>query len=85
MSTEGAAAFTGFRLRELCPRDLDPEKFLELRIDETGIESLEFMEFLMEVEEKYSINIADELITQEMTVNEFCQLVDNLAIPPLAM
>lgn len=44
----------------------------QLRIDDTGIDSLELTELIMAVEDTFAITIDDQLLTGEMTISDLC-------------
>lgn len=49
---------------------------LTKRIRDLGIDSLDLVEFLMALEEKFEIEIDADNIDQDMTLEQFCQLLD---------
>ncbi len=65
-------------LEPLIRRKLSRADQLELRLDETGIDSLELMELVMATEDRFGIQINDNMITERITVDEFCRLIEGL-------
>ena len=57
---------------------MSPDELGQMRIDESGIESLELMELLMEVEDTYQIEISDSMISEDLTINGLCELAESL-------
>lgn len=60
-------------------KDMLGESFSEdkfnVPIAELGIDSLDFMEFIMAIEEKFEIEIDGEKIDESMGLNQFFELV----------
>ncbi len=71
-------AFILSRIQVLCPRSISAEELLATPIDQSGIESLELMELLMEIEDAYNIQIPDTSIGEHMTVADLCGLTKTL-------
>jgi acyl carrier protein len=66
------------KIKELCPQNISDAELLQTRIIETGIDSLELMELIMEIEGEYNIEIADSQLSDDLTVSRFCDLVTTL-------
>jgi acyl carrier protein len=49
---------------------------LEQKFSETGLDSLDLMELLNEVEEAFDIRVNDDTVTSETTVGEFIAFVE---------
>jgi acyl carrier protein len=49
---------------------------LAQKFSETGLDSLDLMELLNEVEEQFSIRVTDDTITAETTVGDFIAFVE---------
>ena len=60
------------------PKNISDAELLQTRIIETGIDSLELMELIMEIEGEYNIEIADSQLSDDLTVSRFCDLVTTL-------
>lgn len=45
------------------------------KLDDLGLESLEFMELIMELEDVLGVVVSDDLIDPELTVAEFSDLI----------
>lgn len=56
-------------------RDPAAEASLAQKFSETGLDSLDLMELLNEVEERFGILVNDDTITAETTVGEFIAVV----------
>lgn len=65
-------------LEPLIRRNVSKVDYPQLRIDETGIDSLELMELVMTVEDKFGIQIDDGMITNNITIAEFCRQAEEL-------
>lgn len=50
---------------------------LEHRFSETGLDSLDLMELLNEVEEEFDIRVNDDTVTSETTVGDFITFVES--------
>jgi acyl carrier protein len=50
---------------------------LEQRFSETGLDSLDLMELLNEVEEEFDIRVNDDTVTSETTVGDFIIFVES--------
>lgn len=66
------------KIRLLCPKDFTRDEIEKLTINQTGIGSLEFMELIMEIEDNFKMDISDDMITNDLTIYEFCILIENL-------
>lgn len=49
------------------------------RLDDLGLDSLDKIEFVMKLEEKYDVNIHDDLVEENHTVGDFVGLVVELS------
>jgi|688.fasta_scaffold1365590_1 acyl carrier protein len=56
-------------------RDPAAEASLAQKFSETGLDSLDLMELLNEVEEQFDIRVNDDTITAETTVGDFIAFV----------
>lgn len=79
MDTESPADYILRRIKDICPRGLSKAELQKTRLTETGVDSLEFMELIMEIETTYEIEIADSMISGDLTVGRFCELSAALA------
>lgn len=76
------AGYTLEKIKDLCPQDINDAELLETRLIDTGIDSLELMELIMEIEGKYDIEIADSRLSDDLTVSRFCDLITTLSDEP---
>lgn len=76
------AGYTLEKIKDLCPHDINDAELLETRLIDTGIDSLELMELIMEIEGKYDIEIADSQLSDDLTVSRFCDLITTLSDEP---
>lgn len=57
--------------------------FLDARIDESGLDSLELMELVMAIEDQYSIKIDDAVFMDaSISIGELINLVEQLVSSP---
>ena len=63
-------------------RDATTDVPLVQKFSETGLDSLDLMELLNEVEEQFSIRISDDTITAETTVGDFIAFVEAKVAEP---
>jgi acyl carrier protein len=75
-----------FILKEIIPLlkiNKEDLNCLDLRINESGLDSLELMELVMSIEDKYSVHIDDAiLMNASITIGEFIDLVAQLTDSP---
>ena len=76
--TEPASYILG-KIKELSPQNIGDRELLKTRVIDTGIDSLELMELIMEIEGEYNIEIADSQLSDDLTVGSFCDLVTTLS------
>ena len=66
-------------LAEQAGRDPSAPVPLEQKFSETGLDSLDLMELLNEVEEQFDIRVNDDTVTSETTVRDFIAYVETKA------
>ena len=75
-----------FILKEVSPLlriNKEGPECLDVRINESGLDSLELMELVMSIEDKYSIHIDDAMLMDaSITIGEFVDLVEQLTGSP---
>lgn len=64
-------AFVCGRIQEL-GRIGQAAEIAALRIDDTGIDSLELTELVMEIEDRFDVVVDDQTLTGEMTIQQLC-------------
>lgn len=68
---EQVLAFVCGRIQELGRTDQAAE-IAALRIDDTGIDSLELTELVMEIEDRFNVVLDDQNLSGEMTIQQLC-------------
>lgn len=56
--------------------DAEAPHDLGLKFSETGLDSLDLMELLNEVEEQFDIRITDDTVTAETTIGDFIKHIE---------
>ena len=57
---------------------MDDQSLMRTKIGETGIDSLELMELITTIEDKFKIEINDSLLNEELTIEELCKITEGL-------
>jgi len=63
---------------ELIRMEAGPEIALETRFENMEIDSLEFVDLILRLEQQFNVKIEDEMIAKILTVGELCGLIDRL-------
>ena len=58
---------------DLSTKDIPIDKLIDLKFDEVQLDSLEIMELIIEIEDKFSIRIDDEIFhdTEDLNIQKF--------------
>ena len=68
---QAVLAFVCGRIQEL-GRVGQAAEIAALRIDDTGIDSLELTELVMEIEDQFEVVVDDQNLSGEMTIQQLC-------------
>jgi acyl carrier protein len=72
---EQVLAYVCDRVRQMARLDEATGDITAMTIDSTGLDSLELMELLLEVEDRFKLQIDDSGLTGSSSIQELCRLV----------
>jgi acyl carrier protein len=78
---EQVVEFIGSRLRKMGVV-FDVTNFSSLDFATSGIDSLEMLEFIMQIEDKFDITVEDTVIAETTTVGELASFIFNALSAP---
>jgi len=70
-----ARIFVLDRLSEKTDRDVNEPDFVNCRLSTTGIDSLDVMELLTEIEDEFAVRFEDTTVTAETTVQQVIDFI----------
>ncbi|MEI7861790.1 MAG: phosphopantetheine-binding protein [Planctomycetota bacterium] len=70
-----ARIFVLDRLSEKTDRDVNEPDFVNCRLSTTGIDSLDVMELLTEIEDEFDVRFEDTTVTAETTVQQVIDFI----------
>jgi acyl carrier protein len=70
-----ARTFVLDRLSEKTDRDVNEPDFVNCRLSTTGIDSLDVMELLTEIEDEFDVRFEDTTVTAETTVQQVIDFI----------
>ena len=70
-----ARIFVLDRLSEKTDRDVNEPDFVNCRLSTTGIDSLDVMELLTEIEDEFAVRFEDTTVTAETTVQQVVDFI----------
>ena len=70
-----ARIFVLDRLSEKTDRDINEPDFVNCRLSTTGIDSLDVMELLTEIEDEFAVRFEDTTVTAETTVQQVVDFI----------
>lgn len=79
MTITSARAFMLEKLAGVTGLETSAPEFLDAKLGATGLDSLDLMELLNEVEEAFDIRIDDDSVSAETTVNEMIAFIESKA------
>jgi acyl carrier protein len=74
--TTQAHDFVLGKLREYMTRPGTNEEILDLKVSATGLDSLDLMELLNDIEETFEIRVEDDTVSAETTVAELVAFIE---------
>lgn len=80
MSAANARDFLLAKMREYMPAPGDDEEILALEVSATGLDSLDLMELLNEIEERFEIRVEDDTVSADTTVAGLAAFIEQKVV-----